>query len=243
MKKYFFLVFLTTNMAISQNIIDRYKYVIVPSQFSFLDQKDEYRLNTLTKLLLEKYGFKAYLDSEEFAMRPRESNCEALYADVTSSGNFVRTKLQVALKDCRNKIVYQSSIGSSKEKEYKIAYTQALRMAFESFSNIKKETVQSNSEGSEITEEPVKIENMTKLPVSDSNDWTYVVKKERKGYMITDRANSKFYLQLLATNNPSVFIGKSDKGQGVATVKGDYLIFEYYEDNILISAQLMVKFQ
>ena len=59
--------------------------------------------------------------------------------------------------------------------------------------------------------------------------------------MITDKANSKFYLQLLKTNNPLIFIGKSDSGSGVVMVKDDHLIYEYYEKDMLISMLVMVK--
>ena len=46
----------------AQNSVNQYQYVIVPAQFKFLNQPDEYRLNTLTKLLLEKYGFKSCIE-------------------------------------------------------------------------------------------------------------------------------------------------------------------------------------
>ena len=102
----------------------------MPAQFDFLREKDEYRINNLTKMLFEKYGFKVFFDTDQLPDEITDSNCDKLYADVISSGNFIRTKSQVILKDCKKNTVYKSVVGTSKEKEYKVAYTQALRGAF-----------------------------------------------------------------------------------------------------------------
>ena len=64
MKNLFLLfVLLMSVTAFSQSIND-YQYVIVPIKYDFLKENDKYRLNTLTKLLFQKYGFKSYLSSE-----------------------------------------------------------------------------------------------------------------------------------------------------------------------------------
>ena len=52
------LVLFLTATAFSQNVND-YEYVIVPTKFSFLKVDDKYRLNTNSRLLLQKYGFKS----------------------------------------------------------------------------------------------------------------------------------------------------------------------------------------
>jgi len=137
MKKYLWFVFVCFCSFLSaQNTINQYQCVIVPSQFGFTTQTDQYRINTLTKLLLEKYGFKAYLDNEELPLEIRNSNCDKLYADVKRSGNFIITKMQLILKDCNHTVRYESSIGKSKEKEYGLAYSQALRDAFQIFGKL-----------------------------------------------------------------------------------------------------------
>ena len=52
------LLFFCANLLVAQSSVNQYQYVIVPAQFDFLREKDEYRLNNLTKMLFEKYGFK-----------------------------------------------------------------------------------------------------------------------------------------------------------------------------------------
>jgi hypothetical protein len=65
MKKYTFLLLLLFSVsAYAQNTINNYKYVMVPEKFSFLKQPNQYRLNALTKALLEDKGFTVYYENE-----------------------------------------------------------------------------------------------------------------------------------------------------------------------------------
>ena len=114
MKKVLFLIlFLTTSLGFSQSLND-YKYAIVPSKFEFLKEKDQFRLNTLTKLLMEKYGFVTYFDSDVLPSEVAENNCNKVYVDVKSNGNLFVTKLTVVLKDCKNVVLFSSSEGKSR---------------------------------------------------------------------------------------------------------------------------------
>ena len=72
---------------------------------------------------------------------------------------------------------------------------------------------------------------------------SYVTKKIQDGFLITDAATPNFYLKLLRTSNPNIFIGQSNENNGIVTVKSDSIIFEYYKQNLLISQSLMVKIQ
>jgi hypothetical protein len=116
--------------------INSYKYVIVPSSFEFLKGPNQYQLNELTKFLLEKNGFKAYLEDEELPMELNQNRCKALIANVESHSGLFSTKLIVVLKDCKNKQVFVSEDGRSREKNYKRAYQEALRNAFESIDEL-----------------------------------------------------------------------------------------------------------
>jgi len=110
--------------------LNSYKYVLVPSSFEFLKEPNQYQLNELTKFLFEKYGFEAYLEDEELPMELSQNRCKALIANVKSNSGLFSTKMVVVLKDCKNNQLFISEEGSSREKEYKIAYHEALRNAF-----------------------------------------------------------------------------------------------------------------
>lgn len=141
MKNKIVLLFITAvlawNTVKAQTNINDYKYVIVPNTFDFLREPDQYRLNTLTKLLFEKHGFTTIMEKDTFPDEAISNGCLALHADVLKESGVFNSKLKIELKDCQNNIVFVSNIGKSKEKSYEVAYNLALREAFKSFDTFK----------------------------------------------------------------------------------------------------------
>ena len=150
-----------TSVSAQQSLND-YKYVIVPNKFEFLKEADEYRLNALTKYLFEKYNFEALMEDETLPSDYGKNNCLALKADVLDESTMFKTKLLIQLKNCKNEIIHTSSLGESREKNYKVAYNQALRSAFASIEaanysyNFKNAVV--NDEVKEVNNEAAEIE-------------------------------------------------------------------------------------
>lgn len=119
---------------INLEAVNDYKYIIVPLKYDFLSDADQYQINSLTKFLFNKYGYKAYIENDPFPEDLRRNKCLALSVDVEKvKGGFLNTKLIIKLLDCKNKLVSTSKIGKSREKEFKLAYNLALRNAFETF--------------------------------------------------------------------------------------------------------------
>ena len=222
----------------AQTTVNQYQYVIVPSRFNFVKLNDEFKLNTLTKMLLEKYGFKAFLNTEVLPSEISNSNCDKLYADVISSGNFIRTKLTVVLKDCNKNIVYQSAIGTSKEKEYRVAYTQALRAAFKSFDvlHYHYSPIQKSSEIQKI----VAADSMS-VAVNHSIDKEEIwyAQPNANGFQLVD-ATPK--VKIFKTSNANTFTAIKGTIQGVLLSKDNSWFFEYYQDEKLVSEKVNVKF-
>jgi hypothetical protein len=206
-----------------------------------------YGLNTLTKLYMQKYGFETYLDTDIFSTDFARDNCNRIVVEIVSESTIFSTKVKVILKDCKNTILFTSPQGKSNEKEYKVAYNLALREAFDSFDVLKMHKYQASVK-TDVTNN--QLEHRNEVPVmGNKNDiteyraseWTYVVNKQSNGYLIKDKSNSSFFLELLKTSDPTIFIGKSNKGNGIVRVKGDYLVYEYYEKEVLTSQIIMVK--
>ena len=124
---------LITLMSFGQKSVNDYKYVTVPNSFDFLSEPDQYRLNNLTKLLFGKYGFTAFMEDETLPDDAIANVCLVLKSDVIKEKGMFNSKLRVQLKNCMGEVVYTSHLGESREKKYKVAYTLALREAFESF--------------------------------------------------------------------------------------------------------------
>jgi len=116
--------------------LNEYKYVIVPNKFNFLKSNDQFQLNSLTKFLFNKYGFNTIMVDEEYPSDLASNPCLSLKADVENLRGFLKTKLVIVLKNCKNETVFTSEVGETKEKEYKKAYHLALRDAFKSFEAI-----------------------------------------------------------------------------------------------------------
>lgn len=112
--------------------VNSYKYVVVPSKFAFTKDVDMYQLNSLTEFLFHKYGFDAYIEGEKLPDELDQDQCGGLYADVEENSGLFVTRLTVNLKDCRKNKIFVSEVGTSRSKDYKTAYYEALRQAFES---------------------------------------------------------------------------------------------------------------
>lgn len=237
MKKALFLIlFLATSLGFSQSLND-YKYAIVPSKFEFLKEKDQFRLNTLTKLLMEKYGFITYYDSDVLPNEVVESNCNKVYVGVKSNGNLFVTKLTVVLKDCKNAVVYTSTEGRSREKELQVAYNQALREAFSSFDKLEykysgnsnvnsKSNVNENSNG--------------KSPLLNQMLFAKPLGTNLIQLLTNDTDIPNLVLTISKTNNPSIFIVEEAMRQGVVYKNNNEWIFDYYENEKLISEKLNI---
>ena len=131
----FVLVFITYS-SFSQNSVNDYKYVVVPNKFDFLKEANQYRLNNLTKLLFEKYGFTPIMEDETLPDEAISNACLVLKSDVLKESSMFITKLTVQLKNCKGDIIFTSHLGESREKKYQVAYTLALREAFNSFETL-----------------------------------------------------------------------------------------------------------
>ena len=113
-----------------QNTISSYKYVLVPEKFDFLRENNQYGLNTTTKFLLEQKGFAAFVANEQLPPALAINKCIALKAEVVQKKGLFVTNLTLVLKDCQGNIVFKSKEGKSREKEFQVAYEEALKNAF-----------------------------------------------------------------------------------------------------------------
>ena len=111
----------------SQKSLSDYSYVIVSEQFEFQQEKDQYQLNSLTKFLFNKYGFHAYFDRE---VPLNVFRCDGLWAEAEGTPGFIITKVQLVLRDCTGEEVFRTNYGKSKVKDYKKAYYESVRNAF-----------------------------------------------------------------------------------------------------------------
>jgi hypothetical protein len=130
-----FLMF-SFSVLFAQKNINSYKYILVPQQFEFQRSADQYQLNSLAKFLFEKSGFTVLFIDENFPADLAANSCLGLKAKVNNDSGMFSTKMNVVLTDCYNQVVFSTKEGKSKEKDYKTAYHEALRMAFSDIENL-----------------------------------------------------------------------------------------------------------
>jgi len=132
-----FFTILSFQNSWAQKELNNYKYVIVPKRFDFQSKPNSYRINSLTKYLLNKIDFNTLLDDQVLPDDALKNRCLALNVKLLVKSNMLRTNVRVAFINCRNKVVYTSGEGTSREKEYQKSYQEAIRGAFNSLGNYK----------------------------------------------------------------------------------------------------------
>ena len=173
--------------------------VVVPNKFAFLKSDNEYQLNILTKFLIEKQGFKAYMENEVPA-ELLNTPCNLLKADVKNESNMMTSKLRLVLTNCANKEVFSSEVGKSREKEYKKSYQEALRnaLAGNALATFRKQYQQPQS--SQPSQSSV-----NETPEEDS---IYQLNAKKVGdlYELRWRHNNELFLKARKTITPNLYI-------------------------------------
>tara|TARA_R110001583_G_scaffold34847_6_gene116630 strand:- start:723 stop:1604 length:882 start_codon:yes stop_codon:yes gene_type:complete len=131
-----FLLIFYCSILFAQNNINSYKYILVPKQFEFQKLEDQYQLNSLTKFLFNKAGYTVLFTDENYPVDIATNSCLGLKTKVNDNSSFLKTKTNIELYDCYNNLVYATKEGVSKEKDYKIAYHEAIRNSFTELSEL-----------------------------------------------------------------------------------------------------------
>jgi hypothetical protein len=237
------LVFASSH-GFSQTIND-YKYAIVPSKFAFLNEKDQYRLNTLTKMLMEKYGFITFFDTDILPAEVANDNCNKVFVEVQNNGSMFITKVSVVLKDCKNAILFTSAEGKSREKEYQTSYNQALREAFDSFETLGYKyngngNSNSNVNGNVKENNNLKVSNLN-VENKIANDLALFAQPIENGFQLID-STPKVIMKIYKTSSSICFIANKNNIQGVLISKDNEWFFEYIINSKLVSEKVEVKF-
>ncbi len=242
MKKYFLILFLSISFfASAQKSLNDYQIVIVPVKFEFFNEENKYRLNTITKHNLNKMGFQAFYENENLPQDASNDRCSRLYVNVENAGGFLATKLIIVFKDCDNKVVFTSEPGKSRNKEYKIAYPEALNDAFLILNNYgykyngTKVTSQSVSNVTQTLQTP------KSSPQIDENKDYLFAQPIANGYQLVDKT-PKVVLKIYKTSQPDYFTAQSETINGAVIKKNGEWILEYYKDDKPVSEKLLIKF-
>jgi len=227
-----FLLSLSSYFGFSQQSMSDYSFIEVPEVYEFLEKKDQYQLNSLTKFLFNKHGFNAYFSDE----LPNVRKCDGLYASLETQLGFIYTKITVVVKDCNGVELFRSAVGKSKLKEYRKTYHQALRNAFESFDGLgvnQKEIVvaENNSEEKNTNKVIAKKASGKSFPSARFSSYTnngtsYLLRKTATGYTLSQ--------EVIGATDDLVLVGTiNKKGEDIEFVTIQGGISEAYFDQDL----------
>lgn len=132
--KYFvslLVCFLAFNSALKAQLND-YKYIVVPKKFDAFKRDNEHQTSTLIKYLFAEKGYNTVYEGN-FPEELRNNPCLALRVNLKDESSLFRTKTTILLQDCELKTVFATREGTSKIKDFKESYEDAIRKAFSSF--------------------------------------------------------------------------------------------------------------
>lgn len=233
MKKNLFLTFLfgILQFGFSQQNTD-YQYIIIPKQFSFQKEVNQFNLNILSKFLLEKNNFKCVWDDKI----PENSNsCDGLRFNIINNSNLLKTKLIATLTDCKGNVVYTSQEGKSGEKDFKKGYSEALRKALANTNSISMKKITPDKKEDNVTYTPDNPIDNIKIQESNLNITKLTLKEiENKIILINENNEEVFSLQKTSLENMYQALRKKDNVSGIFFKKDNYFIFEYNKNGSII---------
>ena len=213
----FFCLAFTFN-SYSQKSLNDYTYVVISEQFEFQNEKDKYQLNSLTKFLFNKYGFHAFFNAE---VPVNVKRCDGLWVEAEGTPGFIITKIQLVLSDCNGNEVYRTKFGKSKIKDYKKAYYESMREAFDEFISMDIHQMEVRNNNLQLKEttlnNPVDYSlAIANLPKSSYTSYTclnkrFLLRKTTTGYTL--------YQEEIGANSDLLLKGK-------ITIKDATIIFE-----------------
>lgn len=225
-----------------------FKYIRVPEKFDFLKEANKYQLNALTAFLFEKQD---YVVLYKLPAPQGVDPCEILQAEVENNSNLFRSKVKVVLRDCDQQVVFSSKEGTSRKKDFKASYHEALREAFESLQDVRiaslnpDESFEMQQNSSQTVGAGDKVYGSKDLKAagkepSSSADFSYFIngnaryelRKSDSGYLLFKEGEDQKFGTLTRSGGGQNFIYTSSNIQGNAYFNevGD-LIVEYVDAN------------
>lgn len=119
----------------AQTDLNQYKYIIVPKKFDGFRNVNQYQTSTLIKFLFVENGYNTVYE-DALPDDLNRDRCLGAVVGLKDDSSMFTTKISLILKDCQSKVVFETKEGTSKEKDYKDAYNEAIRDAFVSFKGL-----------------------------------------------------------------------------------------------------------
>jgi len=262
----FLLVILFVQQGHSQ--LDRYKYIVVPLQFEGFKKENQFRTSTLLKYLFSKEGFNVIYD-DKIPTDLASSPCSGLKVRLVDNSSLFQTKIKIALEDCYGQVAFETPEGTSKEKEYELAYREAIEEAFDvlvgtgySYNPTEKDPADGpvppptqvarllnpppSKEASAVVGAAAAAGAVEKAAVAEMDDSEtpelWYAQPIDNGFQLVD-SSPKVQMKLVKTTQEDTFIAMVDDApKGMVYKKEGQWWHEYYEEGKVRLRKLRIKF-
>lgn len=232
MKKLVFLVaFLFVSIMFSQTK----EALLIKHKYEFQKVNDSYNINNMFKGILLS-SFDVYFEEDELPVELAQNRCKALTGVLVDNSNMFYTKLKFQIKDCQNKILFESTEMKSKDKSSQNGYIETIKLLAP---EVKRFMVLRSQMKKEVVE-PIKVESVNTVTNSTEtpSNSKYKFLEIQNGFAILD-ATPKVVLQIYKTSVQDVYIADKFGKKGVFYKKEDKWYFEYYENDKLVTEEFV----
>lgn len=249
MRTYFLLIvlFLLQN-SYTQTSQNTYKYAIVPNQYAFTSEPNQFQVNILTRVYLKDAGFEVYMEEgEEMPTELSENSCLALKANVIKEKGLFASNLLFQLKNCYGKVVFESR-GSSRKKAYKDAYKEALEIALNDFLIVSSTYLMKQGDSTpnemvlqeEITPENSNFKDVAiRYTLGEKEFWLL---KKGEGYMLYEDEGETVYATLDSADRGTYTYDSADvDGAAYFNPNGDLIVEFLAKDQVDVQKLEFIK--
>ena len=202
--------------------------ILISSKYDFQKEKNANNINNMLKAILVSNNYEVYFDDTILPMEIAENRCAILTGILVDNSNMFVTKMKFQIKDCQNKIVFETAEVKSKEKDIQMGYIEAIKLLSPELKKYKPFSVAIPKK--EVVEKP--FEGIANANVK------YQFVEIANGYVLMD-ATPKVVLQIYKTTNTNVFIADKFGVKGIFTKSGNKGIFEYYLNDKLMVEEFL----
>lgn len=239
MKKLILLVFVLVSNLIFSQVLNSYKYAIIPEKFSFQKEANEIILNSAVKSALEKYDFKSYLNSDKLPKDATKIN--QVFVDIDLVNTPSNGKVKIIFKDFEGKTLFTSKEGKATDKDNIVA----CNMAFSQASNSLKQLNHKFDKFAKLvfieeefleTKEDIELTTIKNLV----NPISYEAIAYKKGYRLM--LKNELVYDLTKTSRKELFLAQRQEISGIIIHLEDDWYFEYSKNHEIISERISVNF-
>lgn len=168
----------------AQTNLNDYKYIVVPKKFEEFKKENQYQTNTLVKHLFTQKGFST-LWEDNLPDDVVNNSSQALFVTLRNKSSMFKTKTTIVLSDRNKQEIFTTDEGDSKQKDYKLSYTEAITDAMKSFDGLQYEY----NGGSEVNE-PITVSFKNDVKNIDEAEKTSVKSKNQDDTVVVQEATT-----------------------------------------------------